>query len=198
MTLPILEMLRLISSPRLAIASPAIAPFTVFQTTGMLMARPIPLQYTESPDASPPTIAREGYIRLTMIPRDSEGGFDKEKKISLNLKPKQIGQLIAWKSFKNPISINAWTGVVDMKPKGDEIEITVTSTPKGETAPTETTPVTVSLELGEVKSLQILLESALPHLYGWVGVNTIPKKSTWTKLTDSPKSPEDFFNQFKQ
>ena len=94
--------------------SGAAAPFTVFQANGMLMARPVPVQYID--DGGAPVIAKEGYINLTIMPRLSDSlssTFDKEKKLSIKLRTRQIGQLIAYKinnpfSLKSPRVIKYW------------------------------------------------------------------------------------------
>ena len=207
-------MLKLIPRLSKAFTPTAIAPFTVFQSTGMLMARPVPLQFNPSEDN--PTIAREGYVNLTVIPRhsdeasgeESKGSFDKEKKLNVKLRSKQIGQLISWRlgnGKPSPLVINAFmTGsvptTIELKfvnnTLGEDVpEIQMTITPKSGDA----SPVTIPISLGEVKSLQILLESCLPDLYGWTGKMTSPRQtSTWSGAsTNAEKSPEDFFNQFK-
>ena len=184
----------------------------------MLMARPVPLQFTAGADA--PTVAREGYVSLTVIPRTPTAedddksvskSFDKENKISVKLRAKQIGQLIAWKPSavggRNGAStpslvINTFlTGsvpvTIDMRPAvGEEGMIQVTVTPKGADQPA---PVSLPVSIGEIRAFQVLLEACLPDLYGWVGKETAPRVSgTWSRSTEeSTKSPEDFFNQFK-
>lgn len=193
----------------------AAAPFTVFQSTGMLMARPVPLQFTTGDE---PTIAREGYVSLTVIPRilnaestaeEPKSTFDKEKKLSVKLRAKQIGQLISWRlnnGSKAPLLVNAYmTGSIPTTlefkhitsasdPAEPQIQLTIT--PKSGDA----APVSLPISLGEVKSLQVLLEACLPDLYGWVGKVTQPRQSgTWSTAAAAgkEKSPEDFFNQFK-
>jgi hypothetical protein len=184
-----------------------IAPFTVFQSTGMVMARPVPVQL--SPD-NESQIAREGYVALTAIPR-SDSGFEKEKRITVKLRAKQIGQLIAWRGlvpngvsnqrsgFSSSLNITAYAGSipvsVDVKPStaGDDSEpmLQLTLTPKsGETL----LPVSVPISVGEMKAFQVLLESCLPNLYGWTWKSTAPMKSLSSTIT--AKSPEDFFKQF--
>ena len=196
------------------------APFTLFQSTGMLMARPVPLQYIEeeasSVDgfASPAAaqVAREGYVSVVVIPRDETSNtFNKEKKISLKLRSKQIGQLIAWKAYKSPFTINGVYGsspaasntqlTIEMKPStnGEEQTILLSVVPKSTTTEVET--VSIPISLGDLKTFQILLESVVPTLYGWVEPTSSPKlraSSNYAgdKFTEKPKTPEDFFKQF--
>ena len=190
-----------------------IAPFTVFQSTGMIMARPVPVQL--SPE-NPSQIAREGYVSLVVIPRVPETGsgqFEKDKRISVKLRAKQIGQLIAWRGLiptngsnarTNPstsLTLTAYAGSVpvslDIKPSGvedataTEPMLQLTLSPKSG----DVSPVSVPISVGEMKAFQVLLESCLPNLYGWTWKSTAPKPPTSTTMTTS-KSPEDFFKQF--
>ena len=181
-------------STRLLSPLNAAAPFTVFQATGMLMARPMPLQYSESEEGGP-VIAREGYVSMVVIPRVSGdvSTFEKDKKVSVKLRSKQIGQIIAWKALRTPLVVNAYSKSVpvtlELRPTADSSEIELSLTPKEG----EVEPVSLTLSSGEVKSFQILLEAALPHLYGWVGPNTMPRQAA---ASAGSKSPEDFFKQF--
>jgi hypothetical protein len=173
------------------------------------MARPMPLQFTEGDQ----TIAREGYVSLTVIPRtlnessSEKSSFDKEKKLSVKLRAKQIGQLLTWKMVNGaklaPLTINAYmTGSVpatlELKYLGtnpEEPEVQLTITPKAG----DMGAVSMPISFGEIKSFQVLLEACLPELYGWTSKNTAPKiAGTWSKQSATEtKSPEDFFNQFK-
>jgi len=187
----------------------AAAPFTVFQSTGMLMARPVPLQYiaVEESGEGAPQVAREGYVSVVVIPRDeSSNTFNKEKKISLKLRSKQIGQLIAWKGYKTPFTVNGVYGsspsvsntqlTIELKPTEDQT-IQLSVVPKATTGDLEI--VSIPISLGELKTLQILLESVVPTLYGWVEPTTSPKQRASNygdTFTEKPKSPEDFFKQF--
>ena len=187
-----------------------IAAFTVFQSTGMVMARPVPVQLSTETESQ---IAREGYVSLTVIPRSSTG-FEKEKRISVKLRAKQIGQLIAWRGLvpsplngganqrSNPstsLNITAYSGSTpvsfDLKPiTGEDQEpmLQLTLTPKSG----ETLPVTVPISVGEMKAFQVLLEACLPNLYGWTWKSTAPVKSSSYTGGTPAKSPEDFFKQF--
>ena len=186
-----------------------IAPFTVFQSTGMLMARPVPLQFTETDQ----TIAREGYVSLTVIPRtldesSEKTSFDKEKKLSVKLRAKQIGQLLSWKingSKLAPLTVNTYMSgsvpaTMELKFLGnngnsEDPEVQLTITPKSG----DHGPVSMPISVGEIKSFQVLLESCLPELYGWTSRTTAPKLGgTWSRQSSETKSPEDFFNQFKK
>lgn len=179
----------------------SVAPFSVFHSTGMLMARPMPLQEGIESEAGT-SIAREGYVSVTVIPRlapvgEESGIFEKDKKISVKLRTKQIGQIIAWKLGKIPLSLTAYSKSdpiqMELTPKGESL-VELALTPKASHESGEPVlPVSITMDIGEIKSFQILLEAALPHLYGWVGPNTSPKK--YSSATSS-KSPEDFFKQF--
>ena len=204
------------------------APFTLFQSTGMLMARPVPLQYIDgevadgdsAATAAPQVVAREGYVSVVVIPRDeSTNTFNKEKKISLKLRSKQIGQLIAWKAYKSPFTVNGVYGsspsasntqlTIELKPSSaatpttgtEEQTIQLSVVPKGGNT-TEIETVSIPISIGDMKTFQILLESVVPTLYGWVEPTTSPKQrsspnySSEGKFAEKPKSPEDFFKQF--
>jgi hypothetical protein len=176
------------------------------------MARPVPVQASTD---DPTAIAREGYVSVIMIPRiqpssaDTSATFDKERKVSLKLRARQIGQLIAWKmpflngtkSNGSSLTVNAYaTGSVpvtmELKPLPDQAEepmVQVTMSPKTQDAQS----VTMAISVGELKALQVLLEAALPSLYGWTSRSLTGSQysSTITRQTAS-KSPEDFFKQF--
>jgi len=202
------------------------APFTIFQSTGMLMARPVPLQYSQLEDGET-VVAKEGYISVTVIPRerplaDTDENttlFNKDKKISVKLRSKQIGQIIAWKGYKSPFNVNGVYGSfgsgtggssgfgqvnmefrpVQSSDEGGVVELTIV--PKaGQDGSVVVTgsPVTIPISVGELKSFQILLESVIPQLYGWVGPVTAPRRSgtAGSCPQSAPKSPEDFFKQF--
>ena len=203
------RMLRLAGARLCGARLPVVAPFTVFQSTGMLMARPVPVQ----PAADESTIAREGYVALTVIPRVEGGVFEKTKKVSIKLRSRQIGQMIAWRinggKVLTPLSFTAYAGsvpvTVELKsaaPSADEEPMTqLTLTPKPAAAASSETvpamsPVSMLLPVGEVKALQVLMEAALPHLYGWTPRLSTVKKSAYSSSGSSAKSPEDFFKQF--
>lgn len=184
------------------------APFTVFQSTGMLMARPVPLQYTQEED-SPAQVAREGYVSVVVIPRDeTTNTFNKEKKISVKLRSRQIGQLIAWKSYKTPFTVSGVYGscpsavnsqmTIELKPGTEDQTIQLSVVPKGTT---DSETVSIPISVGDLKTFQILLESVVPTLYGWIEPNTLPKQrssnyASGEKFAEKPKSPDDFFKQF--
>ena len=179
------------------------------------MARPVPLQYIEEEaveGGAPVTqVTREGYVSVVVIPRDeSTNTFNKEKKISLKLRSKQIGQLIAWKAYKSPFTVNGVYGsssaapntqlTIELKPTGysEDQTIQLSVVPKGTTTDVET--VSIPISMGDLKTFQILLESVVPTLYGWVEPSTSPKQrggiNYGEKISEKPKSPEDFFKQF--
>ena len=176
------------------------APFTVFQSAGMLMARPVPVTLSADQETQ---IAREGYVSLVAIPRTSESGsFEKEKKVAVKLRAKQIGQLIAWRGLlpstglarnNQTLTVTAYSGAVpvslDFKPpsNGEEM-VEVSLTPK------EGERLVVPISVGEMKAFQVLLESALPALYGWTFKNLAQKTSSVGQ--EKTKSPEEFFKQF--
>ena len=192
------------------------AAFTVFQPTGMLMAKPVALTLAEIPatdNTSPPptTIAREGYVSLLLLPRtaidetEKSASFDKEKRVSIKLRARQIGQIISWKNngilaFNAYNSASAATGssqvAVEMKavnnPQEAMIQLSVSSPGQQLFA--------MPIPVGEFKAFQILLEAALPHLYGWIpkqqSSSSYNNKSSSQKPSFS-KSPEDFFKQFQ-
>jgi hypothetical protein len=195
-------------------STPVIAPFTVFQSTGMLMARPVPVQVSLE---DPTLIAREGYVLFTVMPRASEGGesqFEKDKKVSVKLRAKQIGQLIGWRmgpvgtgntfNLRNggmsSLNVTAYQSgsspvTIELKPIPEEQEepmLKLTVTPK------EGSPVSMSIAVGEMKALQVLLESSLPSLYGWTGKTLMPKSfgTSGASPAATTKSPEEFFKQF--
>ena len=187
------------------------------------MARPVPLQYIEeeslaatTPTAPTQVVAREGYVSVVVIPRDETSNtFNKEKKISMKLRSKQIGQLIAWKSYKSPFTVNGVYGsspnaantplTIELKPTEDQT-FQLSVVPKATTGTTtETESVTMPISLGDLKTFQILLESVVPTLYGWVEPNVAPKQqrsnyasgdSDRPSFSEKPKSPDDFFKQF--
>jgi hypothetical protein len=179
----------------------------------MLMARPVPLQYTEDEAGNGGIVAREGYVNLTLIPRrsvadedtTSGGSFDKEGKISVKLRSKQIGQIISWKGFKNSFIVNGVYGSVGGSggygqmtmefrplpgPSNEESMIELCLVPKFDAS-----TVAVPISVGELRSFQILLESVIPSLYGWGSPATKPVKSLSGE--GRTKSPEEFFKQFQ-
>ena len=183
------------------------APFTVFQSTGMLMARPVPLQYTQE-EGSPAQVAREGYVSVVVIPRDeSTNTFNKEKKISVKLRSRQIGQLIAWKSYKSPFTLSGVYGscpsavnsqmTIELKPASEDQTFQLSVVPKGTT---DGETVSIPISLGDIRTFQILLESVVPTLYGWIEPNTLPKQRSSNYgdkfVAEKPKSPDEFFKQF--
>ena len=205
-------------------SSKSIAPFTVFQPTGMMMAKPVPLTVATIDDST--TIAREGYVAMTLLPRSTDPtktqtSFDKDKRLTVKLRAKQIGEIISWKlappgsrtqalqalvfqAYSSAGSqVNVELKPLPVNPQEDDqfIQLTVTNrkTPtETETTTTSTMMISIPIPAGEVKAFQVLLEAALPHLYGWV-----PKlagrvgPSYSSSSSSSSKSPEDFFKQFK-
>ena len=165
------------------------------------MARPMPLQYTEAADEASPAITREGYVSLSVIPRaapldeSTPGVFEKDKKISVKLRSRQIGQLVGWNGRSN-LSLTAYSKSVpvgmDWRTTADG-DISLSLKPSDENSQ----PITLTLSAGDVRSFQVLLEAALPHLYGWVGPSSLPRKSAYNTATSTTsKSPEEFFKQF--
>jgi len=197
-----------------SVRRPQIAPFAVFQPTGMLMAKPVPLTLSSEGESS--AIAREGYVALTLLPRSAEAeskGFDKEKRMTIKLRAKQMGQIIAWKLNGNhrvsPLNFTAYAGLsslvnVEIKPvtasaQGeDEPVVQLTVTPKqtpDSSNSASPTPFSMPIPVGEMRAFQVLLEACLPTLFGWVPKNTTSGFGTAAKTT---KSPEEFFKQFHQ
>jgi hypothetical protein len=169
----------------------------------MLMARPVPVTLSSENETE---IAREGYVSVIAIPR-TESGFDKERKISVKLRAKQIGQLLAWRGLlptngvvrnngNAHLSVMAYSGgspvSLEFKPVAGETEpmVEVNIAPKAEGV----LPVTMAISVGEMKAFQVLLEAALPGLYGWTFKNFAPK--TAQTASQTVKSPEEFFKQF--
>lgn len=172
------------------------------------MARPVPLQYIqEEGSSSPAQVAREGYVSVVVIPRDeSTNTFNKEKKISVKLRSRQIGQLIAWKSYKSPFTVTGVYGscpsavnsqmTIELKPGSEDQTIQLSVVPKGTT---DGETVSIPISIGDLKTFQILLESVVPTLYGWIEPNTLPKQrmsNYGDKFPENPKSPDEFFKQF--
>lgn len=175
---------------------PAVAPFTVFQSSGMIMARPVPVQVSQE---DPSAIAREGYVSLTLIPRSAEATFEKDKKLSVKLRARQIGQIISWKNGK-PLSVNAYASgsvpiTVEIRPSMEPSEEPMMEVTLKKSQP-EPASVSVPISVGEVRALQVLLESALPSLYGWTVRSMAPTRPGLNSAQSAQKSPEEFFKQF--
>lgn len=177
------------------------------------MARPVPVQASAE---DPTAIAREGYVSVVLIPRiqpssaEAAATFDKERKVSVKLRARQIGQLIAWKqpflngtkSNGSTLAVNAYaTGsvpvTIELKPLADQAEepmVQLTLSPKTPDAQS----VSMAISLGELKALQVLLEAALPSLYGWTtrSLSSSQSSTSTTRQSTGSKSPEDFFKQF--
>lgn len=183
------------------------APFTVFQSAGMLMARPVPVTLSSDQETQ---IAREGYVSLIAIPRTSESGsFEKDKKVAVKLRAKQIGQLIAWRGLlpstglarnNQALTLTAYSGSVpvslDFKPPSNSSDQTAEPMVEISLTPKEGERLIVPISVGEMKALQVLLESALPALYGWTFKNLTPKSTLNASEKQQTKSPEEFFKQF--
>jgi hypothetical protein len=60
----------------------------------------------------------------------------------------------------------------------------------------EPASVSVPISVGEVRALQVLLESALPSLYGWTVRSMAPTRPGLNSAQSAQKSPEEFFKQF--
>ena len=175
---------------------PAVAPFTVFQSTGMLMARPVPVQVSQE---DPTAIAREGYVSLVLIPRSADATFEKDKKLSVKLRARQIGQIISWKNGK-PLSVNAYASgsvpiTVEIRPLTEPSDEPMMELTLKKTQP-EPESVSVPISVGEVRAFQVLLESALPSLYGWTVRSVAPTRTGNSTAQSVQKSPEEFFKQF--
>ena len=204
----------------------AAAAFTVFQPSGMLMAKPVALTLSELPatdNTSPPatTIAREGYVSLLLLPRtvidetEKSASFDKEKRVSIKLRARQIGQIISWKN-NGILAFNAYNSAAATSSSSQQVAVEMKAVNNPPVVPRQEVPqeamiqlsvsspgqqlFTMPIPVGEFKAFQILLEAALPFLYGWIpkqqSSSLYNNKSSSQKPSFS-KSPEDFFKQFQ-